>query len=107
LQGAVRETLEEAGARIRAEDCELYTLFNLPYINQVYFFFLTTLRTPDFHAGTESLEVALFAEDEIPTYACSTCSTRQSASCRRFWSAIRSRLRARHNLKKNALIFDA
>jgi ADP-ribose pyrophosphatase YjhB (NUDIX family) len=66
LQGAVRETLEEAGARIRAEDCELYTLFNLPYINQVYFFFLTTLRTPDFHAGTESLEVALFAEDEIP-----------------------------------------
>jgi hypothetical protein len=41
-------------------------LFNLPYINQVYFFFLTTLRTPDFHAGTESLEVALFAEDEIP-----------------------------------------
>jgi 8-oxo-dGTP pyrophosphatase MutT (NUDIX family) len=66
LQGAVRETLEEAGARIRPEDCALYTLFNLPYINQVYFFFLTTLRTPDFHAGTESLEVALFGEDEIP-----------------------------------------
>jgi len=66
LQGAVRETLEEAGARIRAEDCALYTLFNLPYINQVYFFFLTTLHTPDFHPGTESLEVALFGENEIP-----------------------------------------
>jgi hypothetical protein len=51
---------------VRPEDCTLYTLFNLPYINQVYFFFLTMLRSPDFHAGTESLEVALFSEDEIP-----------------------------------------
>ncbi len=66
LQGAVRETLEEAGATVQPEDCTLYTLFNLPCINQVYFFFLTALRAPDFHAGTESLEVELFAEDEIP-----------------------------------------
>ena len=51
---------------VQPEDCSLYTLFNLPYINQVYFFFLTALRSPDFHAGTESLEVALFRVDEIP-----------------------------------------
>lgn len=66
LQGAIRETLEEAGASVYAEDCTLYTLFNLPYINQVYFFFLTTLTSPTFHPGEESLEVALFREDEIP-----------------------------------------
>lgn len=66
LQGAIRETLEEAGASVAADDCSLYTLFNLPYINQVYFFFLTTLREPVFSAGTESLEVTLMSEDEIP-----------------------------------------
>ncbi|MDO9319701.1 MAG: NUDIX hydrolase [Gammaproteobacteria bacterium] len=66
LHGAIRETLEEAGATVVPADCSLYTLFNLPYINQVYLFFRTSLRAPEFHAGEESLEVALFAEEEIP-----------------------------------------
>ena len=66
LAGAVRETLEEAGASIQERDCQLYTLFNLPYINQVYFFFITALPTLEFSAGEESLEVALFEEHEIP-----------------------------------------
>lgn len=66
LTGAIRETAEEAKAIIRAQDCQLYTLFNLPYINQVYWFFLTELQTPSFSAGQESLEVALFEEHEIP-----------------------------------------
>lgn len=66
LQGAIRETAEEAGAQISADDCYLYTLFNLPYINQVYLFFRTELRSLAFHPGEESLEVALFSEAEIP-----------------------------------------
>lgn len=66
LAGAIRETQEEAGATIRTEDCQLYTMFNLPYINQVHFFFLTTLHEPSFAPGEESLEVALFEEHEIP-----------------------------------------
>ncbi len=66
LQGAIRETEEEAGAVVLAEDCSLYTLFNLPYINQVYLFFHTQLRSLDFNPGEESLEVALFSEAEIP-----------------------------------------
>ncbi len=66
LHGAIRETLEEAGATVIPSDCSLYTLFNLPYINQVYLFFRAALRAPEFHAGEESLEVALFAEEEIP-----------------------------------------
>jgi len=66
LQGAIRETAEEAGAIVVAQDCTLYTLFNLPYINQVYFFFRTALQQTQFQPGEESLEVALFREHEIP-----------------------------------------
>ena len=63
-QGAARETLEEACARVDVEG--LYTLFNLPYINQVYLLYRSRLLDLDFAAGEESLEVALFREQEIP-----------------------------------------
>ena len=66
LAGAIRETAEEAKAIVHAQDSQLYTLFNLPYINQVYIFFLTQLRIPRFAAGEESIEVALFEEHEVP-----------------------------------------
>ena len=62
--GAVRETLEEANARVHIS--ELYTLFDLPHINQVYFFYRAELCDLNFSAGTESLEVALFNEKDIP-----------------------------------------
>jgi ADP-ribose pyrophosphatase YjhB (NUDIX family) len=63
-QGAVRETLEEANARVRVE--ALYSLFNLPHIDQVYILFRARLEAPDFAPGHESLEVRLFDEGEIP-----------------------------------------
>ncbi|MES9824858.1 MAG: NUDIX hydrolase [Candidatus Thiodiazotropha endolucinida] len=63
-QGAARETLEEACARVEVEG--LYTLFNLPHINQVYLLFRSRLLDLDFAAGEESLEVKLFDEQEIP-----------------------------------------
>ncbi|MEW8027545.1 MAG: NUDIX hydrolase [Candidatus Thiodiazotropha sp.] len=63
-QGAARETLEEACARVEVEG--LYTLFNLPHINQVYLLFRSRLLNLDFAAGEESLEVKLFDEQEIP-----------------------------------------
>lgn len=66
LDGAIRETSEEAGARVRLHANSLYTLFNLPYINQVYLFFRAELADLDFKPGTESLEVRLFGETEIP-----------------------------------------
>lgn len=62
--GALRETMEEANARVNIEG--LYTLFSLPHISQVYMFFRATLQDLDFYAGEESLEVQLFNEDEIP-----------------------------------------
>jgi len=63
-QGAARETLEEANARV--DHLELYTVFSLPHISQVYMFFRAELRDLDFSAGEESLEVGLYAEDAIP-----------------------------------------
>ncbi|MDZ4202616.1 MAG: NUDIX hydrolase [Gallionella sp.] len=61
---AIRETLEEANARIEIGD--LYSMYSLPYINQVHLFFRATLLDTDFSAGPESLDVRLFDEAEIP-----------------------------------------
>ncbi|HUO44626.1 MAG TPA: NUDIX hydrolase [Burkholderiales bacterium] len=64
IEGALRETREEAGAR--TEIGPLYALHNLPYINQVYLIFRARLLDLDFSPGAESLEVRLFSEAEIP-----------------------------------------
>jgi len=63
-QAALRETLEEACARIEIDD--LFALVNVPYINQVHLFYRGRLLDTDFAAGAESLETALFGEDDIP-----------------------------------------
>lgn len=63
-QGALRETMEEANAR--AEIVQLYTLFSLPHISQIYMFFRAELTDLDFHPGEESLETKLFTHAEIP-----------------------------------------
>lgn len=62
--GAARETLEEAGARIHID--ALYTVISLPDISQVYMLYRAQLADLDFHAGTESLDVALFDASQIP-----------------------------------------
>jgi ADP-ribose pyrophosphatase YjhB (NUDIX family) len=63
-QGAARETLEEAHARVEVRG--LYSLFNLPHIDQVYMLFRGRLLDLDFGPGSESLEVMLFEEQGIP-----------------------------------------
>lgn len=63
-QGAVRETWEEAGANV--ELISLYTVINLPHINQLYLFYRAELSDLNFCAGPESIEVALFEEADIP-----------------------------------------
>lgn len=63
-QAAIRETLEEANARI--EIGELFTVLSVPHVNQVHIFYRARLLDLDFAPGTESLEVALFREDRIP-----------------------------------------
>ncbi len=63
-QGAVRETWEEATARV--ELIAPYLTVNLPHINQVYLLFRAYLSDADFAPGIESLETALFTEAQIP-----------------------------------------
>ena len=63
-EGALRETWEEAKARVDLKG--LLTMITVPHISQVHIFFLADLPLPEFAAGEESLEVALFHPDDIP-----------------------------------------
>ena len=63
-EGALRETLEEANARI--DNPRLYTMITVPHISQVHLFFQGELADLDFFCGPESLEVQLFDEADIP-----------------------------------------
>ncbi|OXR50545.1 MULTISPECIES: NUDIX hydrolase [unclassified Pusillimonas] len=63
-QGAMRETQEEAGAQI--ELGPLYTVIDVPHAEQVHFFYLAHVLSPELAPGPESLEARFFTEDEIP-----------------------------------------
>jgi ADP-ribose pyrophosphatase YjhB (NUDIX family) len=66
-EGAARETMEEATADIRLDG--ILAVFSVARIGQVQVIFRARFADPDrpaFAAGPESLEVALFAWDEIP-----------------------------------------
>lgn len=63
-QAALRETREEACARIELDG--LYSLIGVPHISQVHAIYRARLLDLDFAAGEESLEVALFREQDIP-----------------------------------------
>lgn len=64
-EGAARETEEEAGAQVQMG--ELYCMFNLPHIGQIYMMYLAKLPEPVFAEHTEeSLAVQLFREEDIP-----------------------------------------
>lgn len=62
--GAVRETVEEAGARIVLDG--LFTVLNVVRVGQVHFFYRATLQDTRFDPGPETIEAQLFREDEIP-----------------------------------------
>jgi ADP-ribose pyrophosphatase YjhB (NUDIX family) len=64
LQAAIRETWEEAKASVSILD--LYTVINLPHVNQVYILYLSRLEDKNYACGSESLEVDLFKEEDIP-----------------------------------------
>lgn len=64
IEAAIRETLEEANARVDVHD--LYTLLNVAHIHQVHIFYRATLLDLDFSAGFETSDVKLFSETDIP-----------------------------------------
>lgn len=63
-QGACRETAEEANARV--ELGPLFSMIDVPGVEQIHIFYRARLLDLDFSPGDESLEVRLFRESEIP-----------------------------------------
>jgi 8-oxo-dGTP pyrophosphatase MutT (NUDIX family) len=64
MQGAARETAEEANAQV--ENMQLFCVFSIAHINQVYTMYRGDLVNGEASPGIESLETSLLKEEEIP-----------------------------------------
>jgi ADP-ribose pyrophosphatase YjhB (NUDIX family) len=84
-QAAIRETLEEACARVQIDD--LFSLVNVPHISQVHLFYRGKLLEPTFSSGIESLDTSLFSEADIPWHK---IAFRSVALCLRAYFSDRS-----------------
>lgn len=63
-QGAERETWEEANASVK--NINLYAVYDIPHISQVYMMYRAELDAEKFSPGEESLDVGLFDRHNIP-----------------------------------------
>ena len=71
-EGAARETVEEADAI--AINPHLYCIYDIPDIGQIYVLYLTDLQDGKFGTGIESLECALFTEEQrCSDFCCTFC----------------------------------
>ncbi len=64
VEGAARETEEEAGAQFEMQ--ELFALLNVARVGQVHLFYRARLLSDHFNPGFETQEARLFTESEIP-----------------------------------------
>lgn len=64
VQGAARETEEEAGAKIEIQG--LFTVLSVPAVGQVHLHYRAKLLSEVYNPGYETTEVRLFSEDELP-----------------------------------------
>ena len=64
VQGAARETVEEAGAQFKMQS--LFSVLSVPRVGQVHLFYRATLTSDQFNPGFETMEAKLFAEADIP-----------------------------------------
>lgn len=62
--GALRETIEEAGANVEMQG--LFSVLNVVRVGQVHFFYRARMLDTSLNPGPESIEARLFREDEIP-----------------------------------------
>ncbi|MBU5617510.1 NUDIX hydrolase [Psychrobacter sp. TAE2020] len=63
-EGAARESFEEADAVVT--NPQLYSVYDIPDIGQIYIIYLTDLKDGAYGIGSESLDCALFSEEDIP-----------------------------------------
>ncbi|AOW13076.1 ADP-ribose pyrophosphatase [Hydrogenophaga crassostreae] len=78
-QGALRETIEEAGAQI--EMGELFTLMSVPRVGQVHMYYRARLLNKNFDPGHETIEARLFTEDQIPWDEIAFRTVRETLEC--------------------------
>ena len=62
--GALRETDEEAGARIELQG--LFTVLNVVRVGQVHLYYRARMLDTNLAPGPETIEARLFREDEVP-----------------------------------------
>ncbi len=75
-EGAMRETVEEAGAHIELEG--LYTLLNVVRVGQLHLFYRARMLDLDFTPGPESIEARLFGEAEVPWHELAFRTTKRT-----------------------------
>ena len=63
-EGALRETFEETKSKAKIKT--QYTMFSLPHINQIHFFYIADLLDDNYGPTSESIEVKLFDPIDIP-----------------------------------------
>jgi ADP-ribose pyrophosphatase YjhB (NUDIX family) len=63
-EGALRETVEEAGANVEMQ--ELFTMLDVVRVGQVHFYYRARMRDTSLQPGPETIEARLFHEAEIP-----------------------------------------
>lgn len=78
-EGAARESFEEADAVVINPN--LYCLFDIPDIGQIYIIYLADLKDGAFGVGSESLDCALFSEDEIPWDSLAFEAVKRTLNC--------------------------
>ena len=62
--GALRETVEESGARVELQG--LYTVLNVVRVGQVHLYYRARMLDTTLAPGPETIEARLFREDELP-----------------------------------------
>lgn len=63
-EGALRETVEEAGARVELEG--LFTVLSVIRVGQVHLYYRARMLDTSLAPGPETIEARLFSEAEIP-----------------------------------------
>ncbi len=78
-EGAIRETVEEAGARIELEG--LFSMINVVRVGQIHLFYRARMLDTHLDPGPETIEARLFAEAEIPWDEIAFRTTKKTLEC--------------------------
>lgn len=63
-EGAARESLEEANAVM--QDMQLFSVYSIPHISQVYILYIATVKDGKANSGAETLETKFVTQDQMP-----------------------------------------